>query len=288
MSGYMSNNLKQHYLLEKKYAEEILRAPKNSLARKELIQRANDEILKMMSAYNNGAAFSHDGEFIAVLVKAILPKGAKILDFGCGEGGLVKALSRDGYEVSGFDVAAINIRNAEEKLYQSGLAEKVFLGDWQDLQGEYDAIIMDNVIEHLVPDETIDILKKCFSLLNKNGILLVVTPHRAAGPHDISKNFLPLGARAEGFHFHEFSVTELSGLLAESGFLETASYLVHPKILYRLNIFLRPRKIFCLRSLFIERVLLSKSFGKIFTLNRNLSRALVALLFPAVVVARKK
>lgn len=281
------DELKKHYLLEKRYAEDIAASAKGSEERRRLISGANDDILELMSAYNEGGAFSHDGGFVAALVSSILPKGSKVLDFGCGRGDLVSSLSRSGYDISGFDVAETNIISAKERLKKQGLSDRVFVGDYSDIDGAYDAIIMDNVIEHLVPDETKEVLDKCYQLLKKNGVILVITPHRFAGPHDISRNFLPLGARAEGFHFFEYTVSDLGTVLENSGFRDIANYLIHPKMLWKSGLSMKPRKIYYHRSVFMEKIFRGGLLARIFKINRNLSRGLVALMFPTVVVGRK-
>src|SRR5687768_17412550 len=53
--------------------------------------------------------------FALQMVEAGLPYGSKILDAGCGPGGMAAKLMQRGYEVWGLDIAEPMIRHARER-----------------------------------------------------------------------------------------------------------------------------------------------------------------------------
>ncbi len=113
-------------------------------------------------------------QFVEYL-KQELPKGGKVLDVGCGVGLMLDSLAKnipslasEGVEFSSF---------AASKAIEKG--HKIYVGDIteiEELQPEtFDAIIILYVLEH-VPDP-IAVLKKCHTLLKKNGKIFVAVPN---------------------------------------------------------------------------------------------------------------
>ncbi|KKL13241.1 hypothetical protein LCGC14_2527740 [marine sediment metagenome] len=162
--------------------------------------------------------------------------------------------------------------------------------DFLDYQTDdtFDCIVMDNVIEHMVPDTTGEVLKKCYNLLNIRGYLVVLTTHRFSGPHDISKFFLPFGAKTEGFHLKEFSFIELEDALVKAGFQQIFGFPFHPRLLWKFNIVPRPSVWAARKARFIEKIIEMDSLSKMLTINRTLTSVMVATLFPAIAVGAKK
>ena len=66
-----------------------------------------------------------------------------------------------------------SIQQAKQDLGPFSISDHVQHGDVLDYDPptKFDVIVMDNVIEHLVPDETPDILAKCYEMLDEDGYL---------------------------------------------------------------------------------------------------------------------
>jgi 2-polyprenyl-3-methyl-5-hydroxy-6-metoxy-1,4-benzoquinol methylase len=97
-----------------------------------------------------------------------LPKGSKILDFGCSTGRLLSRLVGD-YECLGMEV------NVTAKMIAESKGIKII--DWVDLSNsnelKFDAILLSDVFEHL--SHPTDLLTKLCQSLNTDGLLLICT-----------------------------------------------------------------------------------------------------------------
>jgi len=76
-----------------------------------------------------------------------------------------------------------------------------------------DFLYSDNVFEHFFPDEAHVIYDELMKKLKPNALLFLIIPNRHIGPGDISKFFLPMGAKATGFHLMEMSFNEVTNAL---------------------------------------------------------------------------
>lgn len=107
-----------------------------------------------------------------------LPKSARILDFGCGDGDTLRALSDMGYyNVEGFDFA--------ESPRLSDQRQNITLGSFMDLRVPYandlfDLVISDQVFEHVLDQVT------AFSELYR------ITKPGGHGLHFIPARYMPL------------------------------------------------------------------------------------------------
>lgn len=100
-----------------------------------------------------------------------IPNG-KLLEIGCGSGGMLKNMQDKGWDVTGVDFDSKSVSVAQN------LGLNVYEGDISQLNLEknsFDAIIMNHVIEHL-PDP-IATLKSCHELLRSGGRLISITPN---------------------------------------------------------------------------------------------------------------
>ena len=84
------------------------------------------------------------------------------------------------------------------------------------------AEVVDQLMEHLHPDDALDQLQNIFTALTSAGVYLCITPNRLNGPHDISMYFDEV---ATGFHLHEYTITELSDLFKKVGFSKVRVYI---------------------------------------------------------------
>lgn len=98
----------------------------------------------------------------------------KFLDIGCGEGHGLKYFSGQGWDVKGIDYSEYGI-----KTHNPHMLNKLIKGEAihciLDMDGDFDFINMDNVLEHL-PDP-ITFLKALKNICNENTILCAKVPN---------------------------------------------------------------------------------------------------------------
>ena len=85
--------------------------------------------------YNAGGIFWNEHVPLQELLNFAtqLPKGAKCIEFGCGEGHDVRALAKLGFKVTGIDISPTVIQN-NQTITSSALAVDYFVGDVTDLR----------------------------------------------------------------------------------------------------------------------------------------------------------
>lgn len=110
-------------------------------------------------------------------------RGLRILDIGCGTGGMIPILSRFG-RVTGIDPAAEAIRYSREK---HGAVAELLQVDFprETPPGEpYDLVTLFDVLEHL--DDDAGALAKAAGLMKERGVLVLTVPahHFLWSPHD--------------------------------------------------------------------------------------------------------
>lgn len=93
----------------------------------------------------------------------------KVLDYGCGFGGLMKMMKAGGVDCIGFETSSRSVAFGRRE----GLEILNSLGS-VSARGPFDAIVLSDVLEHL--PHPIDVLRVCEGLLRRNGILYVSVP----------------------------------------------------------------------------------------------------------------
>ncbi|WP_081702897.1 class I SAM-dependent methyltransferase [Desulfuromonas sp. TF] len=98
-----------------------------------------------------------------------------------------------------------------------------------------DCCFSDQLVEHIHFDDLKTHLGHAYKILRNGGIYAFRTPHKYAGPHDVSKFF---SDTSEGFHLKEYNYIEVWNILKDAGFnkikafLEVkGNYLETPKLL---------------------------------------------------------
>jgi ubiquinone/menaquinone biosynthesis C-methylase UbiE len=120
------------------------------------------------------------GETQMRLIREVLQSvnGGRILDAACGSGGYSRALSQEGYTVTGIDLDPGMIAYAKEKAYQTGLSVTFRIEDIRyinERDGEFSAILcLGNSLPHLLTEEDIrQALCELYRVLSKDGILIL-------------------------------------------------------------------------------------------------------------------
>ncbi len=100
-------------------------------------------------------------------------KGKKVLDVGCGEGGVLSAFERQGYACVGLEYNPDRVEYARK---ETAGKSPIISGDIQNFKSreKYDVVLILDVIEHL-RDKTAA-LKNMKALLEPGGIIIVSFP----------------------------------------------------------------------------------------------------------------
>ncbi|MBY0371911.1 class I SAM-dependent methyltransferase [bacterium] len=121
-----------------------------------------------------------------------LKKGDRVLDFGCGVGALVEALSSAGYESQGFDRYNPAFNSPEI------------------LERQYDFIVLQDVLEHV--EDPVELLAELGKILSPAGRIYIGTPNGAQ--LSLKKAETYLHSLHQPFHLHILSDQALR-LIAE-------------------------------------------------------------------------
>ena len=120
-----------------------------------------------------------------IAAKLDLKPGQKVLDIGCGWGGLALYLNRvAGVEVTGVTLSEEQLKVARERAAAAGVSDKVQfeLIDYRALTGPYDRIVSVGMFEHVGLPQYRTYFDKIHALLAEDGVALVHTIARADGP----------------------------------------------------------------------------------------------------------
>jgi SAM-dependent methyltransferase len=110
-----------------------------------------------------------------------LPRQGRILEIGCGTGGLLVELVRRGRSIVGVDIAARWLVVARRRLTDHGLSTTLAAASaerlpWPDQQ--FDTVVADSVLEHL--DNPARALREWARVLRPGGTLAIWSPNRYA------------------------------------------------------------------------------------------------------------
>ncbi len=143
-------------------------------------------------------------------IKQYIPSG-KILDVGCATGYFLEAAQQIGFEPYGVEFSEYSSSIAKKKFGE----QKIFSGTLEESNfpdSAFDVITMFDLIEHVcIPEQT---LTKAASLLNKNGIIAIMTPDTKT----ISNNLM--GKRWTHYkleHFFYFSRSSINYIANRCG-----------------------------------------------------------------------
>jgi len=120
-----------------------------------------------------------------IAAKLYLKPGLKVLDIGCGWGGMALYLhEKYGVEVLGITLSEEQIKIAQERAEKAGVADKVKfqLIDYRKVEGKFDRIVSVGMYEHVGPAHYRTFAAKCRSLLTDDGVMLLHTIGRIGPP----------------------------------------------------------------------------------------------------------
>jgi cyclopropane-fatty-acyl-phospholipid synthase len=120
-----------------------------------------------------------------IAAKLHLAPGQRVLDIGCGWGGLALYLhARAGVDVLGITLSEEQLKVARRRAEDAGVADhvKFELVDYRRLEGRFDRIVSVGMFEHVGPPHYETFFRKCRSLLAEDGVMLLHTIGRFGKP----------------------------------------------------------------------------------------------------------
>ena len=117
--------------------------------------------------------------------KLLLQPGQRLLDIGCGWGGLALYLARlAGVDVTGVTLSTEQHKVAEGRARDAGLSDSVrfHLRDYREETGRYDRIVSVGMFEHVGAAHYRTFFKKVKSLLAEDGVMLLHSIGRMEPP----------------------------------------------------------------------------------------------------------
>src|ERR1043165_281848 len=117
--------------------------------------------------------------------KLLLRPGQKVLDIGCGWGGLALYLAEScDVEVTGLTLSEEQLKVAQRRAAAAGLADRVrfHLRDYREEEGRYDRIVSVGMFEHVGVVQYPTFFRKVNELLAPDGVALLHSIGRMEGP----------------------------------------------------------------------------------------------------------
>ncbi|WP_375427263.1 class I SAM-dependent methyltransferase [uncultured Sphingomonas sp.] len=120
-----------------------------------------------------------------IAAKLLIAPGMRVLDIGCGWGGLALYLhAKTGAEVLGVTLSTEQLAVARARAEAAGVADKVRfeLIDYRAVEGRFDRIVSVGMFEHVGPPQYRAFFAKCRDLLTEDGVMLLHTIGRMGKP----------------------------------------------------------------------------------------------------------
>ena len=85
---------------------------------------------------------AQQAKYERILEQLCLPRGAHVLEIGCGWGGFAEVAARAGHRVTAVSLSDAQTEYARERIAKAGLAERVEfrIQDYRDISGQFDGI----------------------------------------------------------------------------------------------------------------------------------------------------
>jgi cyclopropane-fatty-acyl-phospholipid synthase len=119
-----------------------------------------------------------------IAAKLDLRPGQRVLDIGCGWGGMALYLHQvAGVDVLGVTLSEEQLKMARERAAKAGVADQVKfeLIDYRMVEGEFDRIVSVGMFEHVGVAHYEEFFAKCRELLKPDGVMLLHTIGKLGG-----------------------------------------------------------------------------------------------------------
>ncbi|MCI0703403.1 MAG: class I SAM-dependent methyltransferase [Planctomycetia bacterium] len=209
--------LRRHYEVEKELADRLRAAPAE--ARPALYRSLYNELFARVPDHPQNVwkdsptqQTARTNEQMRLLERFLTPETV-YLEVGAGDCHLTRTVAGKVKAAYGVDVSdlisATDVRPANFDLLITD-------GTTIPLEASRVTVAYSNMlVEHLHPDDCVRHLQEVHRVLAPGGVYVCRTPHRFAGPTDISGYF---DREATGFHMKEYSFREVDRLFRAAGF----------------------------------------------------------------------
>ncbi len=120
-----------------------------------------------------------------IAAKLLIEPGMRVLDIGCGWGGMALTLARDhGAKVVGVTLSEEQIKIARQRAEAEGLSERVEfrLQDYRSVTGQFDRIVSIGMFEHVGVPHYREFFRHVHDMLTEDGVALIHTIGRTEPP----------------------------------------------------------------------------------------------------------
>jgi cyclopropane-fatty-acyl-phospholipid synthase len=149
-----------------------------------------DEDMQYSCAYfaSEGASLeqAQEAKKRHIAAKLDIQSGKRVLDIGCGFGGMALFLARNyGVHVTGITLSTEQLKIARERAAKQGLQRLVDfqLEDYRRVRGVFDRIVSVGMFEHVGVGHYDSFFRKCAEILADDGVMLLHSIGRSEGPN---------------------------------------------------------------------------------------------------------
>jgi len=154
------------------------------------------------------------------VIDKYLPRGMRVLDIGCGVGTISLYVANKGNEVLGIDISEKAIDAAQKSAELLGIRNASFKAMdflYEEFQGKFDFVILNNILEHVTNDRVC--LQKSHELLVPGGILYFSVPSDKSLIHQLRLRIYKKDACDDSVgHLRRYTESSLSSILEMEGF----------------------------------------------------------------------
>jgi len=213
-----SEQVREHYLIEKELAARLRNAGKNERMYlyadlyDELYRRVrhHPQLIQKSDPEERARAVSHQ----LTVLRGFLKPDFNFLEVGPGDCALSFEVAKLVNKVYAIDVSKEITKTSMP--VPANFTLQLSDGSSIDVPpGSIHIAYSNQLMEHLHPDDVIDHLENIYHALTQSGVYICITPNRLSGPYDISCFFDKIST---GFHLKEYTVSELEIIFKAVGF----------------------------------------------------------------------
>jgi SAM-dependent methyltransferase len=242
-------HVKKHAELEAELTDELIGSIREN--RWEVFSTAYTKLYRNLPWLNLGSP-PHNIDVDLRAWGVLVGRKGRVFEIGSGKGRLIEFLAERGNKCCATEITS----ERGERLTSPNLDIEWHRTDGVNLslfehEGSFDYVISDQVVEHLHPDDLQTHFENAYKILKEGGLYIARTPHRSAGPHDLSQVF---GLSESVFmHLHEFGYGDFQALMKAAGFSSLYAVLRLP-LLSRMTNFYRLSSWFFRYQLLMDRL----------------------------------